>query len=68
MTINLRVKNFMQGERVTQGSQGGTGIPDSAFAGEDMPGKSLNERSSTRWMPYLSIEFQPFSVMKTVGL
>ena len=38
----------MQGERVTQqGSQGGTGIPDSAFAGEEMPGKSLNERSGT---------------------
>jgi len=38
----------MQGERVIhQGSQGGTGIPDSAFAGEDMPGKSLNERSGT---------------------
>ena len=48
MTIILRVKNFMQGERVTQrGSQGGTGIPDSAFAGEDMPGKSLNEQSGT---------------------
>ena len=36
----------MQGERVAQqGSQGGTGIPDSAFAGEDMPVKSLNDQS-----------------------
>jgi len=29
MTINIKVKNFMQGERVAWlGSQGGTGIPD----------------------------------------
>ena len=32
---------------IIRGRQGGTGIPDSAFAGEDMPGKSLNEQSGT---------------------
>ncbi len=32
---------------IVRGRQGGTGIPDSAFVGEDMPGKSLTERSGS---------------------
>ena len=34
-----------------RGSQGGTGIPNRSVAREDMPGKSLTERSGTRGEP-----------------
>jgi hypothetical protein len=30
---------------IIRGRQGGTGIPDTLFRGEDMPGKSFRERN-----------------------
>jgi len=46
MIRKFKFKNYMQvNSLIISGRQGGTGIPDTLYRGEDMPGKSFRERN-----------------------